>query len=79
MPGRSITPASGTARIVPSFFWTVTPGKVADVLVTAGEIIEQRAFAAVWLPTRGEMQLHASLTSGVTVILAASSARSVSS
>ena len=78
MPGRSITPASGTARIVPSFFWTVT-GKVADVLVTAGEIIEQRAFAAVLVADEGEMQLHASLTSGVTVILAASSARSVSS
>lgn len=49
------------------------------MLVTAGEIVEQRAFAAVLVADEGEMQLHASLTSGVTVILAASSARSVSS
>lgn len=54
-------------------------GKVADMLVTAGEIVEQRAFAAVLVADEGEMQLHASLTSDVTVIFAASSARSVSS
>ena len=49
------------------------------MLVTAGEIVEQRAFTAVLVADEGEMQLHASLTSGVTVIFAASSARSVSS
>ena len=49
------------------------------MLVGAGELIEQRAFAAVLVADEGEMQLHASLTSGVTVIFAASSARSVSS
>ena len=49
------------------------------MLVTAGEIVEQRAFASVLVAYEGEMQLHASLTSGVTVIFSASSARSVSS
>lgn len=79
MPGQVDNACVGNGENGTFLFLDGYAGKVADVLVTAGQVVEQRAFTAVLVADEGEMQLHASLTSGVTVIFAASSARSVSS
>lgn len=60
----------------PSFL-NCDAGKVADVLIAAGQIVEKCAFAAVLVADEGEGKAHGS--SGATVILLASSSLRVSS
>ena len=61
----------------PFFFLDRDAGKVADVLIAAGQIVEKCAFAAVLVADEGEGKAHGS--SGATVILLASSSLRVSS
>lgn len=77
MPGRSMTVTSLLVKSRPSFFLNCDAGKVADVLIAAGQIVEKCAFAAVLVADEGEGKAHGS--SGATVILLASSSLRVSS
>ena len=76
MPGRSMTVTSLLFSRRPSFL-DRDAGKVADVLIAAGQIVEKCAFAAVLVADEGEGKAHGS--SGATVILLASSSLRVSS
>ena len=53
--------------------------KIAHMLITAGQIIKERAFTAVFVANKCKMKLHTSSASTNTVILLASEARRVSS
>ena len=58
MPGRSVTSVSAWPRMTPSLAIDCHAGKVADVLVRAGQLVEQGWFLPqFWLPASAKVSV----------------------